>query len=68
MESFIKEHFLLNKFLLSMGVGECRSIEAARCAYTNIKSVCCQLKKQGKGEWSVSKKHCVGSTLITRTK
>lgn len=66
MESFIKEHFLLHKYLLSMEVGKTCSLTTSRCPYNTIKSVCYQLKKQGKGVWKVTKKHCISSTSITR--
>ncbi|MCQ2311592.1 MAG: hypothetical protein MJZ64_07590 [Paludibacteraceae bacterium] len=65
-ETFIKEQFLLYKYLLSMAVREERHLPTSCAKYANIRSVCSQLKKQGRGVWSVSKKHCIDTTHIIR--
>lgn len=65
-ETFIKEQFLLYKYLLSMAVHEERVLPTSCAKYANIKSVCSQLKKQGRGMWRVSKKHRIDTTYIIR--
>lgn len=48
--------FQPRKYLLSMRVGEERTVLTRVCKYESIKSVASQLKKQGCGLWKVSKK------------
>lgn len=65
-ETFIKEQFLLYKYLQSMAVNEERILPTSCAKYATIRSVCSQLKKQGKGLWHVSKKHRIDTTYIKR--
>lgn len=67
-ETFFREQFLLYKYLKSMVVQEERTLPTKLAKYSTIKSVCCQLKKQGHGVWKVSKKHMVDTTHIIREK
>ncbi len=48
--------FQPRKYLLSMKVGEQRTLLTRTHSYASIKSVASQLKKQGCGLWKVSKK------------
>ena len=48
--------FQPRKYLLSMRVGEERTVLTRVCKYESIKSVASQLKRDGLGVWKVSKK------------
>lgn len=48
--------FQPRKYLLSMKIGDERTLLTRDCKYESIKSVASQLKKQGCGLWKVSKK------------
>ena len=48
--------FQPRKYLLSMKVGEQRTLLTRACKYESIKSVASQLKYRGCGLWKVSKK------------
>ncbi len=59
-------HFLARKWLLSMIVGEERSLPVAQCSYASIRSTASQLKKMGVGEWRCSKKNSISHTKVLR--
>ncbi len=66
---FEVKHFLTRKWLLSLEVNKPEMLPVASCSYHSLKSTCSQLKKDGVGEWKVSKKHCLSTqTRVMRIK
>ena len=65
---FEVNHFLTQKWLLSMSQGEVRELPVGRCKYDSLKSTASQLKKKGLGEWKCSKKYTENSGLTRVTR
>ena len=67
---FEKTHFLAKPYFLSMIVGEERLLPQTKCPYTTLKAMAWLMKKQGTGEWQITKKRkngvAEGYTKITR--
>ena len=56
-EEFVKNHFLVRKFLRKMAVGDRKYVPNGKCSYNNLKATAHQLKQFGEGVWRVSKKN-----------
>ena len=66
--NFVVKHFLVRKWLLDFEVGEVRQMDVEVCRYVNMKSTISQMKRMGKGEWKISKKHMSSTYEVTRVK
>lgn len=63
---FEKRRFLIRDWLNSMIPGEERLLPTSTVPYQNLKATCVAMKRLGRGEWKVTKKHLHDMTRVTR--
>lgn len=63
---FEKRRFLIREWLKSMIPGEERLLPTSTVTYQSLKATCVAMKRIGRGEWKVTKKHLHDMTRVTR--